>query len=225
VFDGLDHYDLTENAPYPRQFASVYSWTKKVGEDRVNAAAKDGLCALILRPKAVFGPGDRALLPRLINAARAGRLPQIGNGQNRVDLTYVDNVVHALLLALQAPAARVHGRTYTITNGEHPLLWDVICNVLRSLGICKRLRSVPLPIALTGAALLEASATLTGREPRLTRYTALILARTQTYDISAAERDLGYVPPVPLAEGIARTIAALRTPTTQAMPEATVVGV
>jgi nucleoside-diphosphate-sugar epimerase len=163
------------------------------------------------------------LLPRLIAAARAGRLPRIGDGRNRVDLTYVDNVVHALLLSLQAPAARVHGRTYTITNGEHPLLWEVIGKVLRNLGIPDRLRGVPLPAALAGAALMEASAAFTGREPRLTRYAALILARTQTYDISAAQRDLGYVPLVSIAEGVARTMAALQTPAPNAVTEPSVV--
>jgi len=73
VFDGRDQVDLTEAAPYPRRFTSVYSLTKKLAEDRV-AAALD-VPAVILRPKAIFGPGDRALLPRLVDAARAGRLP------------------------------------------------------------------------------------------------------------------------------------------------------
>src|SRR5689334_2216395 len=38
VFDGRDHRDLAEDAPYPRRFASVYSLTKKLGEDLVNGA-------------------------------------------------------------------------------------------------------------------------------------------------------------------------------------------
>ena len=207
VFTGSDHRLLTEAAPYPRRFTSVYSLTKKLGEDRVNAAARSGLETVILRPKAMFGPGDRALLPRLIAAARAGRLPQIGDGQNEVDLTYVENVVHALLLAADAPAAV--GHTYTITNSEHPRLWAVIGRVLAHLGLPTRLRRVPLPLALIVAALLEAVAAYTGREPTLTRYSAAILARTQTYDIRAAQFDLGYTPPVSLAVGIARTLRAL----------------
>jgi 2-alkyl-3-oxoalkanoate reductase len=43
----------------------------------------------------------------------------------------------------------------------------------------------------------------------MTRYSAAILGRTQTYDISAARRDLGYAPRVTFAEGMERTIAAL----------------
>ncbi len=63
--------------------------------------------------------------------------------------------------------------------------------------------------ALAIAGLLEARARLTGQEPLLTRYSAAILAREQTYDIAAARRDLGYTPLVSLEDGIARTLAAL----------------
>ncbi len=207
TFAGRDVCDETEAAPYPRRFASVYSLTKKLGEDHVNAAARDGLAATIVRPKAIFGPGDNALLPRLLDAARRGRLIRIGDGQNRVDLTYVDNVAHALLLALDAPASI--GRTYTITNNAHPHLWGVIGAVLRGVGLPDTPRPIPLPAALAVAGLLEARARLTGQEPLLTRYSAAILAREQTYDIAAARRDLGYVPLVSLEDGIARTLAAL----------------
>jgi nucleoside-diphosphate-sugar epimerase len=207
VFDGRDHHNLGESAPYPRRFASIYSLTKKLGEDLVNQAAAGGLATVILRPKAIFGPGDTSLLPRLIAAARRGRLPQIGNGSNLVDLTYVDNVVHALLLALDAPAAV--GRTYTITNGEHVPLWQVIRMVLRHLKLPTRLRRIPLRVALLGAAFMEARAAIYGGEPLLTRYSAAILARTQTYNISAAQRDLAYAPQISVAQGITRTLAAL----------------
>lgn len=205
VFDGRDHVELTETAPYPRRFASVYSLTKKLAEDRVNAAPE--VPSVILRPKAMFGPGDRALLPRLVQAARAGRLPQVGDGSNRVDLTYVDDVVRAILLALEAPAAA--GRTYHVTGGEHVPLWPTIRNVLERVGIRARLRPVPLPVVLAAAALMEARAAVTGREPTLTRYSAAILGRTQTYDIAAARRDLGYAPRVSVAEGIERTLSSL----------------
>ncbi len=207
VFDGTDHRDLTEDAPYPRRLTSVYSLTKKLGEDRVRAAAASGLATVTLRPKAVFGPGDTSLLPRLLAAARRGRLPQVGDGRNLVDLTYVDNVVHALLLALTAGAAV--GRTYTITNGEHVPLWDLIRTVLRRLGINAELRRLPYRMVHALAGLMELRATLFGGEPMLTRYSAAILAKTQTYNIDAAQRDLGYEPVVSVAEGMERTLADL----------------
>lgn len=207
VFAGRDQRLVLEDVPYPHRFPSTYSLTKKLGEDRVNAAAAAGFPTVILRPKAIFGPGDQALLPRLIAAARQKRLPQIGDGNNLVDLTYVENVVQALVLALDAPAAI--GNTYTITNDEHVPLWDMIRRVLSRLNLSTRLRRVPLSVALAAASLMELRAALTGQEPLLTRYTAAILARTQTYDISAAKRDLGYAPCVSIADGTERTLEAL----------------
>jgi 2-alkyl-3-oxoalkanoate reductase len=208
VFDGSDQHCVTEDVPYPYRFASIYSLTKKLGEDRVNAVSAQGLETVILRPKAIFGPGDQALLPRLISAAQQGRLPQIGNGRNLVDLTYVENVVHALILALDAQTAA--GKTYTLTNDEHVPLWNVIRHVLQRLALPTRLRKVSLAAVLAAAGLMELRATFSGKEPLLTRYSAAILARTQTYDIRAAKHDLGYAPIISVAEGIERTLEALQ---------------
>lgn len=207
VFDGRDHVNLTEDAPYPKRFTSTYSLTKKLGEDLVNRSGQ--FETVILRPKAMFGPGDSSLLPRLVTAARRGRLPQIGDGRNLVDLTYVDNVAHALVLSGTAPAAV--GGTYTITNGEHIPLWRVIRHTLRRLHLPGRMRRIPLPVALVIAGGMEALAAVTGKEPTLTRYSAAILARTQTYDIGAATRDLGYRPCISFAEGMERTLASWGT--------------
>lgn len=208
VFDGSDHVLGTEAAPYPKRFLCHYAETKKLAEDLVRAAHGDGLATVILRPKAIFGPGDRALLPRLLAVARQGRLPQVGAGVNCVDLTYVDNVVHAMILALHAPAAA--GRIYTITNGEHVRLWDLIRHVLQRAGINARLRYLPYRVVYSLALLMEWRAKLLGGEPLLTRYTTAILARTQTYDISAARRDLGYEPIVSIADGVERSLSELQ---------------
>jgi nucleoside-diphosphate-sugar epimerase len=207
VFRGRDLHAATETAPYPRHHLALYCLTKKLAEIKVHEAARRGLATVILRPKAIFGPGDTSLLPRLLAAARQGRLPQVGSGENRVDLTYVDNVVHALLLALEALQAV--GKTYTITNGEHVLLWPLIRTILRRLGIDARLRPLPYWVVYALAAGMELRATLFGQEPLLTRYTTAILGRTQTYEISAARRDLGYSPIVSVAEGVERTLTHL----------------
>ena len=208
IFTGEDHEEADERRPYAPAFSSCYAESKKLAEDRVNEAHAAGLPTVILRPKAIFGPGDRALIPRLLQAAASGRLRQFGSGENRVDLTYVENVAHAILLALDARAAV--GRTYFITNDEHVRLWPVIRRLLQSLHLPHQLRPLPLPLALAAATALEWQARFTGREPLLTRYTVGVLARTQTYNIAAARRDLGYAPVVSVESGINATLAHLR---------------
>jgi nucleoside-diphosphate-sugar epimerase len=206
VFDGRDVLMATEATPIPRRFSSHYARSKAAAEALLQKASD--IHSVILRPKALFGPGDRALLPRVVAAARAGRLPQIGDGQNRVDVTYVANAAHAAVLALTAPVPS--GKVYHITNGEHVPLWELIRTVLHRLGVRASLRPVPVSVAVAAAALMEAAAAVSGREPLLTRYTAAVLGRTQTYDISAARRDLGYAPLCSVAEGVERTLAAWR---------------
>ncbi len=206
IFDDQDQFAVPDDAPYPLRFSSHYALTKKLAEELVRAAPLE---RVVLRPKALYGPGDRSLLPRLVRAARLGRLPQIGDGQNRLELTYISDAVTAILFALETPLTRE--APYTITGGQPVLLWGAVRRLLLGLGLSDRLPVISLPVALVVARSLESIAALTGREPRLTRYTAQILARTQTYDTSRARTDLGFVPRVGLEEGLERTLVALRT--------------
>lgn len=207
VFDGTPHVGSTEDAPYARRFLSAYSESKKLAEEAVLAAGQLGLGAVVLRPKAIFGPGDTALLPRIVDAARRGRLVQIGDGTNRVDLTYVDNVVDALVVARNA--GHVRG-VFTITNDEHPGLWPSIRRVVEGLGLPGPRRRIPVRAAMAWARALEVVATASGREPLLTRYSVAILSTGQTYDVTRARVELGYSPAVTVEEGLERTIAAFR---------------
>ncbi len=207
VFDGRDQFELDDTAPVPHRHTSEYARTKQLAESLVSAASAS-LETVTLRPKAIYGAGDRALVPRLMRAARAGRLPQIGDGRNEVDVTHVEDVVRAIVCSLRT--ARGLGEAFLITGGEHVPLWGMIRELLAGVGLPAPGRSIPLPLALIAATAMEAVAAVTGREPTLTRYSALILARTQTYDISRARRLLDYEPQVPAAVGVARTIDALR---------------
>jgi nucleoside-diphosphate-sugar epimerase len=149
-------------------------------------------------------------LPRVIALARSGRLRIVGDGQNLQDLTYVDNVVEALLLARDAAAAA--GNTYFISNDEPVRLWPLIAEVLNGLGLAAPTRHIPLGAAMALACALEAMHRAFPRlgEPRLTRYSVALLGCHQTLDVSAARRDLHYSPVVRMADGVTRTIRAFR---------------
>lgn len=207
IFDGRDQHLVHDDAPYPASHSSQYARTKQLAEELVRAASPT-METVILRPKAIYGEGDRALVPRLLRAAREGRLPQIGDGRNAVDVTHVDDVVQAVQCALATTEGV--GGTFLITGDEHVPLWGMIRELLEGVGLRYPSRRVPLPMALAAAAAMEAVAAITRREPTLTRYSALILARTQTYDITRARTLLGYAPRVSAAVGVARTIDALR---------------
>jgi 2-alkyl-3-oxoalkanoate reductase len=209
IFTGRDHLLERDDAPYPERFSSHYALSKKRAEE-LALEYRDRLELIVLRPKAIYGPGDRALLPRVVAAARAGRFVQIGDGENRVDLTFVSDAVDAIVLALERPDPRREFPVYTVTSGEHPRLWDVIARLLEGLDLPSKFRKISVGTMLALASVLERVARVTGREPRLTRYGVELLARSQTYDISRVRADLGFEPKVPFEVGLARTLEGLR---------------
>ena len=100
-------------------------------------AANDvSLATLALRPRLIWGPGDTQLLPRLVERARAGRLRLIGDGGNRMDCTYIDNVVQAHLLALAElkPGAACAGKAYFISQDQPIALDEMVNRLLRCCG-------------------------------------------------------------------------------------------
>ncbi len=204
LFDGRSHRNVNESAPLPKRFASIYSLSKKLGEDLTRDAQSENLETVIIRPKALFGPGDPALLPRVIRAAREGKLVQVGQGRNELDLTFIDNAVDALVLGLERP--NIGGRLFHISGGEPIRLWPLLKDVLRRLGLPHELKVVPFRLVYALAFASELRAILNKREPVLTRFGVSLLARTQTFDISLARRELGYEPRVSVQEGIERTL-------------------
>jgi nucleoside-diphosphate-sugar epimerase len=201
-FDFRDHVNIRENEPLPRP-VNTYARTKGIAEQLVMRAEIDTVIAL--RPRAIFGPWDTTLLPRLLRVARQTRLPLMRGGSSLVDLTYVDNVVDAVMLALDASLARA---TFNISNGEPMTVLALFNALARAFDFEPRFRRLPYPLVATVATLLEAGATLAPNwEPPLTRYSAGLLAFSQTLDLTQARDVLGYAPRVSLADGLRRTAA------------------
>jgi nucleoside-diphosphate-sugar epimerase/glyoxylase-like metal-dependent hydrolase (beta-lactamase superfamily II) len=203
-----DREGLTDDAARATPFCNDYAASKAAAEDLVQAAVARGLDAVIVRARAVFGPGDAAIVPRVLTAARAGRLRQIGDGANRLDLTYVDNLVDALVLAIDRGE---RGAAFTITNDEPVAIWPLLREACLEAGIPPPTRQIAWPKLRRIARIAEAIySRLPGRpEPPITEYGAGLLATTQTFDISAAKATLGYAPKVPVREGLSRTIRHL----------------
>lgn len=206
--------------PHARRHESHYPATKAEAERMVCAANGPGLAAVALRPHLIIGPGDNNLMPQVVRRAAAGALPVVGDGRNRVDLTYIDNAAWAHLDA--ADALRDHrsapaGKAYFISNDEPVVLWEWLGRVFAELGIRPPQRRVSLRTARAVGGLLEAAWSILplSGEPRMTRFLAAALARSHWYDMEPARRDLGYRVRVNMDEATRRTVAWLKTETTR----------
>lgn len=220
VYSGGDLAGVDESAPLCTAAPCAYPTSKAMAERLVLAANSAGFATTALRPHLVWGPGDRHVVPRVLELARQGRLRIVGAGGNRVDLTHIENVVDAHVLAEAAltprvpggPAGPAAGRAYFITNGEPVVLWDWINTLLAGLGLPPVTRRVSLRRAYAAGATLEALWRLLrlAGEPPMTRFVAKELATDHWFRIDAARRDLGYAPRVSVAAGTAALVEQLR---------------
>lgn len=216
VFNGEPLAGADESLPYvnPAKCPAAYPVTKAEAERLVLAADADGFRTCALRPHLIWGVGDNHLLPRVVAKARAGKLRIVGSGDNRVDMTHVDNAAHAHLLALEAlDAGRARGKAYFLSDGAPVTLWPWINGLLARLDLPPVTRRVSVESAYAVGALAEFAWKIFGRsgEPPMTRFVAVELAKDHWFDISAAKRDLGYAPVVDSEKALAELAAWLKT--------------
>lgn len=198
-----DQLGVSEDAGLPPP-VNHYARTKRQAEEIVLAATETG--PVVLRPRGIYGVGDRTLLPRLLQVARQRPLPLFRDGKARIDLTHIDDVVDAVLAALSAGSA-AEGQIFNISGGEVVPVRRIAEAACARAGVRPRWRKMPLLPAMLAAGLAETVAELLpGRpEPPVTRYGLGLFAYAQSLDITKAGRILGWAPKVSFEEGLDRT--------------------
>lgn len=200
------HYDerkdVKEDDSLPEKFVNHYAKTKFLAEKEVDQAFIDGLSTITIRPRALFGPGDQAIFPRLIKVCEKGMFPKVGSGDVVIDMTYIDNAVDAILLCMNSGSETL-GQKYNITNGERVQLYSMIDTVMKRLGRSFTYKQISFKKAFHLATSLEyvSKLLLFGKEPLLTRYTVSVLSQSQTLSIEKAKSELGYKPAVSVEDG------------------------
>lgn len=193
----------------PARYVNHYASTKAHAEESIRAIAAHSSATtfVMLRPRGIFGPHDRVLLPRILRVLheRNGKLPLPRGGVARLDLTYAENVVHAMQLATTC-ADVPNGEVFNITNGEPVVLCDLLESIFALLKVPCRIVGIPYALLDIAARVMERRAIFNGREPALTRYSIGALNFDMTLDITKARRVLGYEPIVSLADSIDSTI-------------------
>jgi nucleoside-diphosphate-sugar epimerase len=196
---------MTEESPIGPAFVNDYAATKYEGECLVRAYPGDWT---IVRPRAVFGPGDTVLFPRVLAAATRGMLPFIDNGSTPAigDLIYIDTLCDYLHAAVVSPQAV--GQAFNLTNNQPVAIWPFLLDVFERLGLPRPTRRVSLRTAMFAARASEAIFRLLRLrgEPPITRFGVGVLAWSKTFDVSRALAAFG-PPSVSLEAGVDQFVA------------------
>lgn len=202
-----DQLGIREEDPIAGHPVNRYAATKQAGEKLV----RDYPGAwVIVRPRAVYGPGDTVLFPRILKAARAGRLPLLVRPGAPVvgDLIFIDNLVHCLCQALADP--NITGE-FNLTDNQPVAIQEFLGQVFDRLSIARPVKQVPVAVAFRVARVMEAfyGVALPWLEPPITRFGVHVFAYSKTFDVRRMLEAFG-PPPVSTDEGIIRFVEWVR---------------
>jgi nucleoside-diphosphate-sugar epimerase len=186
----------------------VYQETKAEAERlAMRFHAERGLPVAVVRPGAIYGPGETRLL-KLFRAIARGRYAIVGSGRPHYHLVYVDDLLDGYELALAHPAAA--GEAFIVAGPRSVSQSDLARTIASATGGRVLPFRIPaLPIQMAGD-LCEAVCVPLEIEPPLHRRRVDFWTKNRSFSIAKAARLLGYAPKVDLREGLARTAAWYR---------------
>lgn len=209
VYAARHHRGTDESEPLPDQHIDGYTQTKVESERLALSYYRDhGVPVTVLRPGFIYGPRDHTVLPQLLDGLRRRQIRYLGSGRRAMNTIYVGNLVEALFLAAENPAAV--GQVYNLTDGECVSKRRFIEAIADGVGVPRpRPVGVPLWVARPLARWLEARARRAGAAtaPMLTQARVKFLGLDLDFSIEKAKRELGYRPRFAFDEGMRQTVA------------------
>lgn len=193
---------MNEHTPLPEKPINEYARAKLMGEKLVRGYA-GGWC--ILRLRAVFGPGDTVVFPRILRAMQKGRLPLIQSDRPVIgDLVFIDTLTDYILRVAERRATGV----YHLTNNEPVEIYAFLNRICAALNLPPPARKVSAAKAMRIARVIETVYRLLPflGEPPLTQFGVSVFTYSKTFDAARTLRDLG-PPSVSLEEGLKKFIA------------------
>ena len=201
VHGNIDHPPGGEDAPI--QPADYYQRTKYEAEPVVLEYFERGLKTVILRPAAIYGPGDPERFFLIFRQVAKGTFPMFGNGRTYYHPLYIDNLVDAFVLAMEE--GKGEGEAYLIADEQYLEIEDLVRRVARALDVDCKIPHYPVwPVVVAGHIVEKACRPL-GITPPLFPRRVDWYRQNRAFKIDKAKRDLGYQPKVGIDEGLRRT--------------------
>ena len=190
-----------EDAPINPQ--DYYEYTKWEGEKALRPFREKGLKAVVLRPTAIYGPGDPERFYLIFRRVASGTFPMFGDGTTWYHPVYIDNLVQAFELAVDREEAI--GRDYLVGDEEPVSIENLVRATARAMGVNVRIPHFPFWSLWVPSVVCEAVCKPLGIKPPLFPRRADWYRKTRAFDISRLKTELGYRPSVGLDEGLRRT--------------------
>lgn len=208
-----DQYNVNEDAPL-RYCGEPYADSKVSAEKVVSSRNyADKIHVTILRPGFIYGPLEKTWMPRLISSISSGKAMLIDGGKKATNVIYIGN----LCLAVEASLMnhKSFGQVYNLTDGQNISKKDLFGAISEGLSLPAVKRTVPGPLAFAVCELVSGIAPFLQVETqrklaRFSRAAFRLAGVNQGFDISKAERDLGYTKRIPFALGMAETLKHFR---------------
>lgn len=199
-----DQFHIRESDPLPAQPINEYARTKRQAEQLVQQSKTPHT---ILRPRAIFGPEDTVLFPRILRAAKTGALPRLTREDNKptlADLIYIDNLTHYIRRALEQQATGA----FNLTNAEPVDTFQFLQQIFADLNYPSIKKKLPRRWAFRLAKLLESTSALTLNhwEPPLTRFGVEVMIHSKTFDPTKTIQAFG-PPPIKIEDARQRFVA------------------
>jgi dihydroflavonol-4-reductase len=206
VHGHVEHPPADETAPI--RPGDIYQQTKAEAEALALRFHRErGVPVAVVRPGAIYGPGETRLL-KLFRAIARGRYAIVGSGRTFYHPVFIDDLVQGFLLALDRPEAV--GEAFLVCGAEYVSQQDLAARIARHTGgrvLPFRIPALPLQWA---GDLVEAVCVPFGIDPPLHRRRVDFWTKSRAFTIEKARRLLGYEPRVSLEEGLARAVASYR---------------
>lgn len=201
VHGNVDQPPANEDAPI--QPADYYQRTKYEAEPVVKALGAGRMEVVILRPAAIYGPGDPERFFMIFKRVAGGTFPMFGNGRTLYHPLYIDNLVDAFMLCLARGVG--NGREYLIADEHYYPIEDIVKAVGRALDVKVRTPHYPIMPVVVAGHICEKICKPFGIVPPIFPRRVDWYRQNRAFDISRAKRELGYVARIELDEGLRRT--------------------
>lgn len=192
------HLDTDERAPL---IESGHPYRdSKVAAERLIKASSYRSSVAIIRPGWIYGPGERNVLPMILERLKTGKMYVIAGGRKLVHTVFVGHVADAVVAAADKPAAA--GQAYNLTDGRHLTMMEFLETLRRAAALKHGIRNMPYPAAYAAALAGTAWETLSGREALFDLPKLRTVMTDFSFSIEKAKRDLAYSPAVSTEEGL-----------------------